>query len=276
METKTPQMPYVINTGSSSAAKPIVIGVLAIAGVYFGSKAYKAYLERKGEGNLDTPEGMIAGQLKALFDQTIVSDEDFRKIYLQVNSSNKDEVYKIYRQIAHRNLSDDMVRIGQGTLIKTAKTEVINSKANGVIKIDANEDIKFLVAKGSKVFFTNPKMAVWLYASPNSIIWNLTAVQFQPKVSPYDKIKISVINRKDVLIVDQVKILPYEGAKLAEGWTKYFKPIVRTRQVFAIVRIGIKDNKGVIKYLWCDARDLSTATTLKGIDAPKCIGQLIS
>lgn len=278
METQTPQMPYVINTGSSSAAKPIVIGLLAITGVYFGSKAYKAYLERKGEGNLDTPEGQIAMQLKNVFESTIVSDEDFRQVYLQVNSTNKDEVFKQYRLLTQRNLSDDIAnRIGKATLTKAVKTEVINSKKNGVIKIDANEDIKFLIAHGSKVVFTNPKVATWIYATVRGIVWNLTDPKFQGKSSPFDRIKIQIINRLDTMVVDQVQLLPYDGIKLAEGWAKYIKPIVNTRKVFAVVRVGLKDNKGVMKYFWVDARELSTVTkTLKGIDAPKCIGNFIS
>lgn len=271
--TQQPQ-PYIINSGGSSAAKPIVIGLLIAGGAYVGWKQYKAYQERQGEKQLDTPEGQIAGQLKALFDQTFVNDEDFRKIYLQVNSSNKDEVYRIYRLIAQRNLSDDMVRIGQGTLTRADKIETINSKKDGIIKIDSNENINFLVGRGSKVVFTNPKQATWLYATERGIIWNLTDPKFQGNVSPYDKIKISVINRKDTLVIDGVKLLPYNGVKLAEDWTKYFRPIVNTRKVFAIARIGIKDSKGKVKYLWCDARDLSTVTTLKGIDTPTCIGLL--
>lgn len=278
MKTSTPtQQPYIINTGGNSAIKPIVLGLLAVGGIYFGNKAFKAYQERQGEKNLDTPEGQIAMQLKNVFESTIVSDEDFRQVYLQVNSSNKDEVFKQYRLLTQRNLSDDIAnRIGKTALTKAVKAEVINSKKDGVIKIDANEDVKFLIARGSKVVFTNPKMAVWLYATVRGIIWNLTDPKFQGAISPFDKIKIQIINRKDVMTVDQVQILPYNGVKLASDWTKYFKPVVNTRKVFAVVRIGIKDSKGKVKYLWCDARDLSTVTTLKGISAPKCIGDLIS
>lgn len=276
METTAPtQQPYIINTGGSSAAKPIVLGVLALAGAYFGKKAWDSYQKNKAEGNLDTPEGQIAMQLKNVFDSTVVSDEDFRQVYLQVNSTNKDKVFKEYLGLTGRNLSDDIANhIGKTALTKAVKTEAINSKPDGVIKIDAEENITFGISKGSKVVFTNPKQATWLYATPDGIIWNLTAKDVQPKISPFDKIKISVINRKDVMTVEKTMILPYNGVKLAQDWTKYFRPVVNTRKVFAIVRIGIKDSKGKTKYLWCDARDISLVTNLKGIDTPRCIGEL--
>ena len=278
--TPTQPIPYIINTGSNSNSivKPIVIGALLVGGFFIGKKALKDYQERKGEKNLDTPEGQIAMQLKNVFDSTIVSDEDFRQVYLQVNSTNKDEVFKQYRLLTQHNLSDDIAnRIGKTALTKAVKTELINSKKNGVIKIDANEDIKFLIARGSKVVFTNPNVSSLLYLTTDGLIWNLTDPGFKRTDIPIkDRIVISVINRKDVMVVEQTKILPYNGIKLATDWTKYFKPIVNTRKVFAVVRISLKDNKGVMRYFWVDARDLSTITTLKGINAPKCIGDLIS
>lgn len=279
METSsnTPQTPYIIQTGgNSSAVKPIVFGLLAVAGVFFGYKEWQKYKERQAEKNLDTPEGQIAMQLKNVFESTIVSDEDFRQVYLQVNSSNKDEVFKQYRALTQRNLSDDIAnRIGKGTLTKAVKTEAINSKPNGAIKIDQNDNISFSVAKGSKVVFTNPKIATWLYASVKGIIWNLTASDVRPRISEFDKIKVSVVNRTAVMTVDKTMILPYEGVKLSQDWTKYFRPIVNTRKVFAVVRVAIKDNKGLIKYLWVDARDISTVAGLKGVTEFKCIGELV-
>lgn len=277
METPIQQTPYIINTGGNSAIKPIVLGLLAVGGLYYGNKVYKQWQERQGEKNLDTPEGQIAMQLKNVFESTIVSDEDFRQVYLQVNSTNKDEVFKQYRLLTQRNLSDDIANhIGKSTLTKSVKTEAINSKKDGIIKIDANDNIQWLISRGSKVVFTNTKQPVWLYATPKSIIWNLTDPKFQPSVSPFDKIKISIMNRKDIMTVDGMQILPYDGIKLAEGWTKYFKPFVNTHKVFAIVRISLKDKTGKLKYLWVDAKDLSIATSLKGINEPKCIGDLIS
>lgn len=268
-----PQVPYIINTGGSSMAKPIVIGLLLVGGFFVGKKALKAYQERQGEKNLDTPEGQIALQLKNVFDSTIVSDDDFRSVYLQVNNSNKDEVFKQYRMLSGRNLSDDIAKhISKGTLTHSVKTEAINNKVNGVIKIDANENINWLISQGSKVTFTDPKKQVYLYPTTKGLLWNLTANDLRPtfakvnNVSINDTIKATLIGRKDTMKVMAVMLLPYDGIKLATDWTKYFRPIVNTRKVFAIVRIEILDNKKNKKYFWVDARDLSTkATTLKGI-----------
>ena len=77
------------------------------------------------------------------------------------------------------------------------------------------------------------------------------------------------------MTVDGTNMLSYSGVKMAQDWTKYFRPLVKTRKVFAVVRIGIKDSKGKVKFLWCDARDLSIASTLKGLGETKCIGDLI-
>lgn len=276
METpaKNTQIPYIINTGSSGVAKPIVIGVLVIAGSYFGNKAYKKYLEDKGEKSTDTPEGAIALQLKNLFDKTFVSDEDFRMIYLSVNADNKDEVFRIYKLLSQRNLSDDMKRINTSTLVKSAKTEIINNKKEGVIKINANDDIEFLVAKGSAVKITDLQKAVTFYGSPKGLLWYLTASDMRPIISPGDKIKASIVGKNISMVVDSTMILPYSGIKLTADWTKYFKPLTNTRKVFAIVRVKIKKADGKTLFLWVDARELSKIVTLKGIEAPKCIGAL--
>ncbi len=265
--TNNPPMPYVINTGGSSAVKPLIYLVGIGTALFFGNKAYIKWKERQAEQNIDTPEGQIALQLKNVFDSTIVSDEDFRKVYLQVNNSNKDKVYTEYENQTHRFLSDDIAKhIGKDALTHSVKTEAINNKKNGVIKIDANENINFLIAKGSKVTFTDPKKAVTLYASTKGLLWNLTASEVRPKINALDTIKVNVINRKDILLVDAILLLPYDGVKLVTNWQKYFRPFVNTHKVFAVVRIAIKAKNGSFKFLWCDARDLSTIETLKGID----------
>lgn len=265
--TNNPPMPYVINTGGSSAVKPIAYLLGISAALYFGNKAYIKWKERQAEQNIDTPEGQIALQLKNVFEATIVSDEDFRRVYLQVNNSNKDKVYREYENQTHRFLSDDIAKhIGKDTLTHSVKTEAINNKKNGVIKIDANENINFLIAKGSKVVFTDPKKAVTLYASTKGLLWNLTADEVRPKINVFDTIKVNVINRKDVMTVDTTLLLPYNGVKLVTNWQKYFRPFVNTHKVFAVVRIAIKAKNGTFKYLWCDARDLSKVETLKGVD----------
>ena len=267
MEAAATQTPYIINTGGGGIGKPLIIVGGAAALIYFGNKAWKEYQKNKGEQNMDTPAGQIAMQLKVVFDETFVNDEDFRRVYLQVNNTNKDDVFKQYKLLTQRNLSDDMTRIKNGVIAKVVKTEAINNKKDGIIKISATEDIQFLVAKGSKVVFTDPSKAVTLFASPKGLLWNLTATEYRPAIAEMDKIKATVINRKDALVVDAVMILPYNGAKFSKDWTKYFMPVVKTRKVFAIVRIGIKAKDNTTKYLWVDARELSkyTAPKLKGL-----------
>ena len=261
--TSASQTPYVINTGSNGGAvKALVALIGGGALLYFGNKAYKAYLERKGEGNLDTAEGQIALQLKNIFDATIVSDEDFRRVYLQVNNTNKDAVFKQYRLLTQRNLSDDIAsRINTSTLTKSDKTEAINNKIDGVIKINANDEIDFLVSSGSKVMFSNPSKAVSMYLSLKGLIWNLTASEMRRKIPENEKVRAIVSGRKDTLIVKEVKLLPYNGIKLSTDWTKYFKPTVNTRKVFAVVSVFIKNKQGKMVSLWVDARELSRLKT---------------
>ncbi len=261
------QQPIIISSGSGSATKTVAVLIGIGAALYFGNNALKAYKERHAEQEMDTPEGQIALQLKNVFASTIVSDEDFRRVYLQVNSTNKDKVVTLYRELTGRNLSDDIAEhIKTDTVTKAAKTEAINNKKDGVIKISPSDEIEFLIAHGSKVVFTDPNKAVTLYASPKGLIWNLTANEYRPQISAYDKIKVTLIGRKDTMIVDKVMTLPYDGAKFVTDWTKYIRPVVKTRKVFAIARIGIKAKDSTLKYLWVDARELSKITGLKGIE----------
>jgi hypothetical protein len=265
--TNTPQ-PYIINTGGSSSLKPILVFVGLGVASFFGYKAVKKYQENQAEKQLDTPEGQIAMQLKNVFEKFPVSDEDFRAVYLQVNSDNKDGVFKEYRLLTQRNLSDDIAKhIGKAALTHSVKTEAINSKKNGIIKIDANENINFLVVKGNKVVFTDPK-PVTLYSTTKGLLWNLTATDVRGKISPFDAVKADVLNYKDKMIVDRTLLLPYDGIKLASDWTKYFRPLVNTHKVFAVVRVAILTKQKQQKYLWVDARDLSTYDSLKGLSSP--------
>jgi hypothetical protein len=257
--------------------KPLVIAGLAVGAFFIGKKAIDTYKKNQAEKNIDTPEGQIALQLKNVFDSAIVSDEDFRQVYLQVNSSNSDAVYKQYKLLTNRNLSDDIGnRIGKDTLKKSVKTALINSKKDGVIKIDSEDNIQFLVAKGSKVVFTNPKATTAVYGTPKGILYYLTDPLSRPIVEPKDKVRVNVLNYTKSMTVVETQILPYNGIKLAADWTKYFRPFVATRKVFAIVKVEIKNTNGSTSMAWCDARDLSTITTLKGLDKQNSIYHLIS
>ncbi len=268
-DTKKPPAPapYIINAGSSGIAKPLIIaGGLGVA-LYFGKQWWDQRQKNKGEQNLDTPEGQIAMQLKTVFDPYFPSVDAFKAAYVAVNNSNKDEVMKQYRLLSGRNLSDDIARLPPDVVKKAAKVEEINNKQDGVIRISASEDIQFMIAKGSKVVFTNPAKATDLYATPKGFLWFMAAPESKPVVSTYEKIKATVVNRKDVLEVDAVQVLPYAGVKLATDWTKHFRPFVKTKKVYAIVRIKMKATDGTYKYLWVDARELSMAPTasVKGL-----------
>jgi hypothetical protein len=266
MEPKAAPTPYIINTGNnSSAAKYLVIAAIVGGGLYFGKQAYDQYKKNKGEEELDTPAGQIAMQLKAVFDPMFPDKNEFKRVYVQVNNTNKDDVFKAYKLIAGRNLSDDMAKLPPDVVSKAAKVEEINNKQDGVIRIDSGENIQFLVAKGSKVVITNPAKAVNLYATPKGLLWFMSAPESKPAVSAYEKIKATVINRKDVHEVDAVQTLSYNGVKLATDWTKLFRPFVNTRKVYAIVRIKIKATDGSFKYLWIDARELSKPAGMKGL-----------
>jgi len=269
MEPKTAsaQTPYIINAGNnSSTAKWVVIALIAGGGLYYGKKYLDERKKNEGEEALDTPEGQIAMQLKTVFDSYIPSASAFKAAYVAVNSTNKDAVFKEYKRITGRWLSDDIAKLPPDVVQKAAKVEEINNKQDGVIKISANEDIQFLVAKGSKVVFTNPAKATDLYATPKGMLWFMSAPESKPAVSALEKIKATVINRRDVLEVDAVQTLPYAGVKLATDWTKMFRPFVKTKKVYAIVRVKIKATDGTFKYLWVDARELSKAASgVKGI-----------
>jgi hypothetical protein len=258
-----------VNFDLGGVVKPIAILVGIGGAVYLGKKQWDKYKESQAEKSLDTEEGRIALQLKNVFDATIVSDSDYKRVALQINSSNKDKVYSLYKALTQRNLSDDIAaHINTDTLMQTNKTEVINSKPNGVIRINANDDIEFLVTSGSKVRFTIPQKAVNVYAFPEGLLYDMADKDFKPKISELQKVKATISNRTDVFTVTAVKILPYNGVKLAKDWTKYFRPVVSTRKVYAIVRFGLKDKAGKMRYMWCDARDLSlvTSSSLKGYD----------
>ena len=245
--------------------KPIVYGGLIVGAFFVAKKALAAYQLRQGEKSLDTPEGQIAMQLKNVFDSTIVSDEDFRQVYLQVNSSNKDEVFKQYRLLTQRNLTDDIGnRIGKETLTKAVKTEAINSKIDGLIKINSNEEIDFLVSKGSRVKLTNSNKAITFYPFTEGLIWDLTANELRKPLPEEKKMKFIISGGKAILTVNAVKLLPYDGAKFSKDWTKYFRPVVKTRKVFALVRVELFDKNSKKRILWADAREFSKVTSLKG------------
>lgn len=255
--------------GSGSTVKYIVGGLLLTGGAIYGKKAYDKYIEAQAEKSLDTPEGQIAFKLKQVFSNTIVDEEEFRIAYLGVNSSNKDEVFKIYKRLTGgRLLNEDISnRIGSGTLIKADKVEKINSKPDGVIKIAEDDSINFLVTPGSVVKFTDPKKVTYLYATTAGLIWHMADPKFKPAVNPINRVKIGLKDRVDQFNVTQVLLLPYDGVKLAQDWTKYFRPVVSTRKVYAVVRIGIKNNQGKFLYFWVDARDLSLSNkALKGVE----------
>lgn len=272
----TPQ-PIVIKSGSGLGAGGVILGGLVLAGLGFGAyKLIKQAKENSAEAKLDTPEGQIALQLKNVFDKFPVSDSDYRATWLQVNAENKDQVFKIYRNLTGRNLSDDIAsHISSGTQAQATKTEKYNSKPGRLFSIDASNNIKFEVMAGDLIRF-NPGQTspITGYNATMGIILNeiknadlLNKLKKDPKTSPLT-VSISIKPSAKLFKVVSTKEIPYESMKKAEGFYKYIKPFVNSRKVFAAVQIlaGYHPTTKKPVYLWIDARDMVTLKpTLKGL-----------
>jgi hypothetical protein len=266
METAaaTPQNVIIREKSGPNTGTLVVGGLVLAVGSYFGYQWYQQHQKNKGEEELDTPEGTIALQLKTIFDKTPVDDNAYRSASLQITPQNKDQVYKIYRRIALRNLSDDIANhittTSQNTLVKQEK---INNTSGGIIKISADDKIQFLISKGSIIRFEpGSKIPIPLYLSPNSI--------------PYDGKPFYLLQpTAHQFLVSDIREVPFESAKVGKIWW-IFGRVVKTRQVFAAVQISLplKDKSGnttsIIK-LWSDARywRFGKGTNyLKGLGSP--------
>lgn len=273
METTTQQQPIIIKSGGSGTATAVIVGIALIGGYFVVKKIIKQGKENSAEKELDTPEGKIALEFKNLFDDTFVNDADFRRINVQVTSENKDKIYLLYRNLTNRNLSDDIAsKISAGAVKGSQKIETYNSTPGTTFKIDENEKIIFQVGTGQFLKFKTAQTAPVLnYASPLGILVNnapetykkqlingaknkfearrvLTAMYLKPSAYKYE--------------VTQTKELPLVGLQDAKGWTKYFRPMVLTRKVFAAIQINLGTRtKPFLR--WIDARDLVA------VNAPK-------
>ncbi|MBX3165579.1 MAG: hypothetical protein KF900_13975 [Bacteroidetes bacterium] len=285
--------PYIMAAQAAAAATPkpskSATDIILITGIAFlGWKfAIKPALDQaklnSAEAKLDTEAGRIAQQFKTLFDGWgVVYDADFKKINVQVNAKNKDEVYKIYRDLTGRNLSADISNHVSADNVKAAaKIEAYNSNPVGLFKIDQNEKITFKVAKGAKVRGAVGVKAFYAYADPYGIAvfnsGNQQLIDYYKNGAGYSasknpaeykaavaKATRSLWNAESVTpgywkiwTLTDAKEVPFEGVKPREGWLKYLLPLVRTSKTFAAVQIGTA---------WIDARDLQiAAASVKGI-----------
>lgn len=262
----TAQQPIIVQAGGGGMSTVKVVGgLILLAGVaYFGKQWYDQRQKNSGEEDLDTPAGKIALQLKTVFDATIVDNAEYKRVALQITPELRDDVYKIYRKIALRNLSDDIARIKAGVQTLIVKQEIINTTVDTIINITPDDQIKFLVGKGSVVRFPpGEKNGIPLYLNPINVAYG-KPVFFMLKPSALQ------------FLVSEVREVPFEGVKEVNDWTKFFRPVVKTRKVFAAVAILLplkdaKGNKKVIK-LWADARLFRKgkgSNYLKGLDSAK-------
>jgi len=262
--------PLVIQQGGSGWVKPVVGGGILLAAVFFGKSLIGQVLKNKAEAQFDTPAGAIAQQFKVVFEKFPVVDAAYRRVALQMTPELKDDVYKLYRQATGgRSLSDDIAaHIKTGTQNTLVKQDKINNTPGTLIKITPDDKIQFLVQKGSQVRFAPGRTtAITLYGTAEGIAYD-NMVQ-KPATTG---IKVSLKPTTLQYTVNAVKEVPFEGYKMTEGFQKYFVPVVKTRKVFAMVRIGfpmMKDGKQQTIYLWADAREFVQGKTpsVKGLSS---------
>lgn len=238
-------MPIIVNTGGGNGPLKIVAGLLGLGvlGVV-GKKMYDTYQKNKGEANITSPAGSIALQLKNVFDSFPVSDADYKAVKLQVTPDLSPEVYKIYKQITGRNLSDDEANhINSGTQTTVAKQQAINSVPGTTIKVTPDDKIQFLIGKGNLIMANPgaPGKRIPLYAKPEDIA----------NGKPFRMLDVSPLK----LTVEATKEVPYQSYKTRAGWTKILLPLVKTRKVFAAIGFSIPLKGGKkTQTLWVDAR----------------------
>lgn len=259
--------PIIVKSGGMGAAGTVITLALLTAGGFAAYKLIKQGKENSAEGKLDTEAGQIASELKVVFDSWPIDKAAYLRIALRINSANKDDVYKIYRKLTGRNLSDDETKLPSGVKERATKVEQYNSKPGRLFSIDANNNIKFEIAAGSLIrFMPGQTTPVTAYNSAFGIILNeinnaelLKKLKSDPKTAALT-VSISVKPSAKLYKVVQTKEIPYESLQQAEGFFKYVRPFVKTRKVFAAVQIlaGYHPTTKKPVYLWIDARDMVT------------------
>lgn len=269
MENTQTQPTMIIKSGSGIGIGGALIGLAALAALgYGGYKLIQQGKENSAEAKLDTPEGQIALQLKNVFDKWPVSDSDYKAAWLQVNATNKDEIFKIYRNLTGRNLSDDIAsHVSSGAQAQATKTEKYNSKPGKLFSIDSGNNIKWEIAKGDKIRFAPGQVApINVYTSPFGIILNdikspdlFNKLRKDPKTVALT-ISISVKPTAKLYPVLAIKEIPYDGMKQADDNLKYLRPYIKVRKVFAAVQVLAGINATTKKPIiwWIDARDMVT------------------
>jgi len=258
------QQPVIIRSGGSSVLPIALSAVAATALIIAGKKYLDNQKKNAGEDIIDTPEGQIALQLKTVFDSGIVSDAEYRRIAQQITPANKDAVYDAYKKLTGgRFLSDDISkRIKSGTQQTVDKQTAINATPGTLLKI-VNDQIQFLVGKGDKVIIAPTLKSLPAYLKELQVVQNGANAYINIPNNP---------SRSYLFPVLQVKEVELKGIKESEDWTKYFRPYIRTRKVFAAIQIAaptkLDANGKVIGTiaLWVDARNMRLIQKpLKGI-----------
>lgn len=267
--------PIVVKTGGIGAGGAILSLLLIGGGSYAAYKLVNQRKKNSAEKELDSEAGQIALQLKNVFQSFPVSDSAFQSAWLQVNASNKAEVFRLYRNLTGRNLSDDISkRITPSAQARSTKVEQYNSKPGKLFSITGDNKIKFEVAKGDFIRFApGQKTPIKAYNSPFGIILNeINNPELNKKLKSNPNtvaatVSISIKPSARLFKVEQTLEIPYEGIRKADGFFQAVRPFVNTRKVFAAIRILAGINPATKKpvYLWIDARDMVTSKQLKGL-----------
>lgn len=205
--------------GGGGILVPLAItSVAGVLGFIAIKKLVAAHNENKAEGD-SSPEADIATKLKYVFGNTPVDDAAYQTAAALITDSNRKEVYRIYKQLTSRNLSDD---IGNHINVNAAnfsdKIQKVNSKPGKTASITPEGTISFEIVKGDYVRFAPGQTTpITVYNSPfGLVIDRLKNIPRYPEM--ISKLKN---NPKTVALTISVQIKPS-----AKQW-----PVVSTQEI---------------------------------------------
>jgi len=275
--------PIIIKSGGAGGVALPLIGVAALIGTYVlvVKPAIAQSRENKAEGDT-SPEGQVANQFKNVFGPKdnanwVVNDSDYKTAALLLTNANKELVFKKYRALTDRNLSDDIAKhISPDIQSKASKIQQYNSKSGKLFSITPEGKIKFEVVKGDNIRFapgqTTP--VTFFQTTGGIILKEINDAKLTKKLASDPK---TVLNTISISVKPNTRLFPvlatreitYSGIQTASDFFKYVRPYVKTSKTFAAIQILVgkdpKSGKPVI--MWVDARDLVTFSKkpLKGL-----------
>lgn len=278
------------NGGIGMAGAVVILG-LAVGGYFAYGKWAKDKNEAAGEALTNTEEGQIASALKVIFDASFPSSDEYRRVALRITTANKPEVYRIYKLLTGKNLSDELTRFKSDVVEKANKIENYNSKVDGLFRISPDGSIKFEVVRGDMIRFapgqTTPirvysnEAGLWIeemLKNPpafygNRVKADIDALKKNPKTVA-KTVSVDVKPNTKYYAVVQTKEIPIESLAKSDGFFySLVKPYVATRKVFAAIQIvtGKDPKTGRVVTAWIDARDM-----VKAPKPVKGLGQIAS